>query len=100
MVRIAYDKINRFGISRYYILSGLPIAQNELDAVSDLVDKIQKEHGCQLIINGLYPSLKYYLRLISEPRLFLSRYIELVKQDNELQMVHKQKLQDLLMLLN
>lgn len=100
MVGIAYDKINRFGITRYYILSGLPIAQNELDEVSDLVDKIQQEHGCQLIINGLYPSLKYYLRLISEPQLFLNRYIELVEQDNELQMVHKQKLQDLLMLLN
>lgn len=100
MVRIAYDKINHFGIARYYILSGLPITQNELDEVSDLVDKIQQEHGCQLIINGLYPSLKYYLRLISEPRLFLNRYIELVEQDNELQMVHKQKLQELLMILN
>lgn len=100
MVRIAYDKINRFGISRYYILSGLPIAQNELDEVNDLVDKIQQEHGCQLIINGLYPSLKYYLRLILEPRLFLNQYIELVEQDNELQMVHKQKLQELLMILN
>lgn len=100
MVRIAYDKINRFGISRYYILSGLSITQSELSEVNGLVDKIQKEHGCQLIINGLYPSLKYYLRLISDSKLFLNLYIKLVEQDNELQMVHKQKLQELLMIFN
>lgn len=100
MVRIAYDKINRFGISRYYILSGLPIVPNELDEVYRLIDKIQKEHGCQLIINGLYASLKYYLRLISDPKLFLDNYINLVEKDNELQIIHKHKLQELLLNLN
>lgn len=97
MIRIAYDKINRFSISRYYILSGLSIVPDTLDEVYDLIDKIQKEHGCQLIVNGLYPSLKYYLRLISEPRLFLNNYIDLVEQDKELQIIHKHKLKELLL---
>lgn len=96
MVRIAYDKINKFGISRYYILSGLPILNAELNQVNELIDRIQNEHGCQLIINGLYPSLKYYLRLISDPKLFLNGYINLVEQDKELQKIHKEKLKMLL----
>ncbi len=96
MIRIAYEKINKFSINRYYILSGLPIQEYEIKKVNDLIDEIQNEHGCQLIVNGLYPSLKYYLRLISEPKLFLNQYIELVERDTELQIIHKEKLQELL----
>ncbi|MGX2967639.1 hypothetical protein ACWIW6_06240 [Ursidibacter sp. B-7004-1] len=96
MVRIAYEKINRFGITRYYILSGLPISSDELNEVNQLIDKIQNEHGCQLIVNGLYPSLKYYLRLISDPRKFLNQYISLVEKDSELQVIHKQKLNEII----
>lgn len=96
MLRIAYDKINKFGISRYYILSGVGIESDEVDLVSEFIDKIGREHGCQLIVNGLYPSLKYYLRLISDPKLFLNKYIDLVEKDNELQIIHKRKLQELM----
>lgn len=96
MVRIAFDKINQFGISRYYILSGLPPVGNELYKINILINKIKNEHGCQVIVNGLYESLKYYLRLISEPKLFLNKYIDLVEKDTELQRIHKEKLKQLL----
>lgn len=97
MVRIAYEKINKFSISRYYILSNLPVVENENNQVSNLIDKIQNEHGCQLIINGLYPSLKYYLRLISNTEVFLNRYIALIEYDKELQIIHKKKLKELIL---
>ena len=96
MVRIAYDKINKFGISRYYILSGLPIQETDKEEVDLLISEIQDKHGCQLIVNGLYPSLNYYLRLISNPNLFLNKYIDLVTNDHELQKIHKDKLSSLL----
>lgn len=96
MVRIAYEKIVRFGIERYYILSQLSIVQDEKDQILSEVDQIKSNHGCQLIINGLIPTLKYYLRLISDPKLFLNLYIEGVKNDPELKLVHKSKLKELL----
>ncbi|WP_439241009.1 hypothetical protein [Lonepinella sp. BR2474] len=96
MVRVAYDKINKFSISRYYILSGVSANNIEQEGINKLIQDIKQQHGCQLIVNGLYFSLKYYLRLISNPVLFMNKYIELVEQDKELQLVHKQKLQDLL----
>lgn len=96
MVRIAYDKINQFGISRYYILSSLDVDKDELDLVNQLIGEIQKEHGCQVIVNGLYPTLTYYLRLISDPKVFLNQYIKMVEQDKELQKIHKQRLKTLL----
>lgn len=96
MVRVAYDKINKFGITRYYILSAIIPSADEQAQIDNLISQIKQEHGCQVIVNGLYPSLKYYLRLISNPKLFLNKYIELVEQDKELQLIHKEQLKLLL----
>ncbi|MDR0887507.1 MAG: hypothetical protein LBM97_02365 [Candidatus Nomurabacteria bacterium] len=94
MTRVAYDKIIKFNPERYYILSGLPPAEPE--QINELVFHIQMEHGCQLIVNGLYRTLNYYLRLISNPKLFLNKYIELVEIDDELSVEHKEMLKTIL----
>ena len=91
-----YEKINKFGVERYYILSGVEQKQDDVEKNAQLTFEIQQEHGCQLIINGLYPSLKYYLRLIATPKEFLDKYTELVENDTELQPVHKERLQELI----
>ena len=99
IIRVAYEKINKFGTERYYILSG--VSQNLADVAENnkLVSKIRDEHGCQVIINGLYQSLKYYMRLLTSPNVFLNKYIELVEKDNELQPEHKTYLAELLRIL-
>jgi DNA (cytosine-5)-methyltransferase 1 len=96
IVQVAYEKINKFGVERYYILSGVEQKQDDVEKNAQLTFEIQQEHGCQLIINGLYPSLKYYLRLIATPKEFLDKYTELVENDTELQPVHKERLQELI----
>jgi DNA (cytosine-5)-methyltransferase 1 len=96
IVRIAYEKINKFGVKRYYILSGVPIAQNDNAIINSLISKIEVEHGCQIIVNGIYQSLKYYLRLVSKPVEFLDKYAELVSIDDEIDITHKRKLVELL----
>lgn len=95
MVRVAYEKINKFGVERYYILSGKCQNADDVSKNSQLVLEIEREHGCQVIINGLYQSLKYYLRLITTPKNFLNKYIELVERDIELQPEHKNALKEL-----
>jgi len=81
MVRIAYEKINKLKVSRYYILSGVEPDKSEIEGINQLILEIEHEHGCQVIVNGLYQSLKYYLRLVSNPRKFLNQYVELVESD-------------------
>lgn len=96
MVRVAYEKINKFSVSRYYILSGVEPAPSDVDEINQLIFEIQQEHGCQVIVNGLYQSLKYYLRLVSSPQDFMNRYAELVESDTELEIIHKNTLNDLI----
>ena len=96
MVRVAYEKINNFGVSRYYILSGVDPDASDLDEINQLIFTIEQEQGCQVIVNGLYQTLQYYLRLVSSPRDFLNKFVELAESDTELSTIHKQTLNTLL----
>ena len=64
--------------------------------IEKFISEIRDNHGCQLIVNGLLHTLKYYLRLISNPKAFFNEYIELVEADTEIKITHKKKLQELL----
>lgn len=90
MARIAYEKIKRFNPERYYILAYIGINEDEKDQIEELTEQIKKEHGCQLIVNGLLHTLRYYMRLVSSPVEFFNNYVELVEEDKELQKIHKE----------
>ena len=45
-----------------------------------------------LFINGIIPTMSYYLRLISKKRDFLSQFLEATINDSELQNIHKNKI--------
>ncbi len=65
MVRIAIEKITQFNPDRYYILSYVGVKESDKFEIIELIDRLKMEHGCQIIINGLLPTIKYYLRLIT-----------------------------------
>lgn len=39
------------------------------------IRQVAQEHGCQLIVNGVDPTLQYYLRLIGSTREFVNAYV-------------------------
>ena len=90
IVRVVEEKVYKFNPVRYYILSYYGVQEGEENAIIDVVTKVKEEHGCQIIINGLLPTIKYYLRLVSSLERFVERYSELVQGDKELQKIHKE----------
>jgi hypothetical protein len=50
-------------------------------AIESEVLRIQQIHGCQVIVNGVYSTLRYYLRLLPDTAEFVDRYVELIKAD-------------------
>ncbi|MED4699549.1 DNA (cytosine-5-)-methyltransferase [Lysinibacillus capsici] len=89
MINDAFAKFSNTSIQRYYILSSVGIEGSEKDAVSSLVDKIEDEHGCQVIPNGLIHTLNYYLRLIEDTDKFLEYYVENLSKDETIKKEHK-----------
>lgn len=92
MVRALPDKFAGLAVDRYYILSTADpyIAKNELDEVMQTVDKVRQQTGCQVIVNGLNQSLRYYLRLVSEPNKFLTNYTEQIQTDLDVKDDHRE----------
>jgi len=97
--RIAQEKIIKFNPQRYYILSYYDVNPDELETINHIIDTVKKEHGCQIVINGIIPTLKYYLRLIENLERFLSLYSALIQEDSELKTRHKQKWNSLILAL-
>lgn len=96
MIAIAYAKIRTFSPKRYSIFSTANINKKEQDEIFYQIKKIGDEHGCQVIVNGVLPSIKYYLRLIENLDEFIDKYSALVEGDNELKREYKIKWNELI----
>ena len=60
----AKDKILKHNPRRYYIFSSANIKLEDKIKIQNEIEVIARYHGCQVIVNGIIPTLKYYLRLI------------------------------------
>lgn len=90
------EKIIKYNPKRYYVLTTEGIVEDEKVEILSKIKKLREEHGCQLIVNGLLPTLKYYLRLISDLNEFLDKFTLNVLKDTELKIVHKEKWKELI----
>ena len=80
LVKSCYDKFKTTRVHTYYLLS-TDERIDEFAKISEMTMDIHQKHGCQMIVNGIHGTLRYYLRLISSPDNFLSDYVELVEQE-------------------
>jgi DNA (cytosine-5)-methyltransferase 1 len=96
IVNRVIEKIIKFNPKRYYILSTHLIKETDYDEIIRKVHDLKINHGCQVIINGLLPTLKYYLRLINNVEDFLELFTKNILNDPELKVIHKTKWKELL----
>lgn len=96
IVEHSVSKILKTETKRYYILSTEWIEDNDKEKVQNLIDEVKETHWCQIIINWLLQTIKYYLRLISDVSEFLNLYIKLVEKDPVIKIEHKEILSDLM----
>lgn len=89
MVADSYEKFKIHNTNRYYLLTTANMNSADWDSIESQVARISQIHGCQVIVNGVYTTLKYYLRLMNDPAEFIDRYVELMKHDDTIKFQHK-----------
>ncbi|WGX75478.1 DNA cytosine methyltransferase [Paraclostridium bifermentans] len=89
MINDAYEKFKAEPIQRYYILSTVHAEDEDEIKINEEIIRIREEHGCQVIVNGIFPSLRYYLRLLENTDNFMNRYVENLQKNSELDFEHK-----------
>jgi DNA (cytosine-5)-methyltransferase 1 len=83
MVRIAYEKLKSHRLNRFYLLTThIPDTEDAVH-IGELIKQIYQQHGCEIIVNGLINSIKYYLRLIDNTNEFVHLYTQNLVQDYE-----------------
>lgn len=85
----AYDKFKQFKTERYYLLTTANMDGADWSEINAEIQKIAQIHGCQVIVNGVYSTLRYYLRLLPDPADFIDKYVDLVKSDPAIKYQHK-----------
>lgn len=91
LVLDAYAKFQTTAVNRYYILSTAPKTKEDESCKIEMeIQRIKNVHGCQLIVNGIMPSLKYYLRLLENSFEFIDKYVNLLENDTALKFEHKE----------
>ncbi len=92
MLEDAYHKVRNSTPERYYLLTTYEpnILEQDRTALAQKIIELETQHACQFIVNGILPSLKYYLRLVQHPTLWLEKYTALVANDLALKREHRQ----------
>lgn len=80
MVDDVYRKIRGSQINRYYILTTKEPNFDD-DSAMRRIEELRNRHPCQIIVNGVIPSLKYYIRLTRSPQDVIERYNRLLKSE-------------------
>lgn len=95
LVADAYEKFKIYNTNRYYLLTTANMDAADWETIDNEVSRIARIHGCQVIVNGVYSTLKYYLRLMNDPAEFIDKYVELMKHDETVKFQHKEVWNDL-----
>ena len=79
------DRITSAGLKTYYVLStNEKISSNNFSKISKQIAEIRSKYGCQVIVNGVATTLRYYLRLVKNTDVFVHKYVEMIGSDDEI----------------
>ena len=88
MVRHAYSKFMVYRTDRYYLLTTADMDAADWESINREIRQIRRNHGCQVIVNGVYSSLRYYLRMLDDTALFIEYYVSLLERDKSIKYPH------------
>ena len=88
IVDSAKQKIRSSRVDRYYILTTSQHHEPTSEVLVE-VENVKRLLGTQMIVNGVIPTIRYYLRLLSDPSTVLPEYVSLLQIDGAISFEHK-----------
>lgn len=83
-------------ITRIHLLSTSESPPDELLGIKQEAERIFFTRGCEIIVGGVMPTIKYYLRLLDDPYEFIECYVNLLEDDRSIKFEHKQRWNELI----
>lgn len=86
----AVEKIKGVSVERYLILSTAGIYEADESSIRNVIADFKRANGCEIIVNGVLETIRYYLRLIRSTTDFVVAYTSLVEVDDDLGYEHRE----------
>ena len=81
-------KVMNKSISRYYILTTHRNCDPD-DGAREIMENIRAVYDCQVIVNGVIPTIRYYLRLLDDPSAVFPAYVRLLQSEKSIAHEHR-----------
>jgi len=81
LVEDAFAKFQHLPLERYYLLTTASPNCVKEEAIEEIISQIRRRHGCEIIVNGVLPTIQYYLRRGKRTAAFLEAYTNAVQED-------------------
>ncbi len=88
MIKDIAKKIAPHSPNRYYVLTTHRICQPS-EEMSVLIQQVKRQIGSQVIVNGVIPTIRYYLRLLADPSEVFPLYTSLMMEDAAISHEHR-----------
>jgi DNA (cytosine-5)-methyltransferase 1 len=85
----AMEKIKAASVERYLILSTAGMVESESHLVVERIRQFRHSNGCELIVDNVYETLAYLLRLLTGTIEFIDAYATLLETDVDLGYEHR-----------
>jgi len=99
MLESVSKKTQGLRVSRYYLLTTREPNTDEPDEIQEWIGIIRADSKCEVIVNGIMPSLRYYLRLLPDANEFLQQYSANLQADfdlnTDIKLTHIQRWQEI-----
>lgn len=79
LIQTSFEKLRATPVRRFYLLT--TYHHDDYSGFEPDIQQVAQSHGCQLIVNGIAPTLRYYLRLIQDTSGFVNEYVSLLESD-------------------
>ena len=81
LVEDAFVKFQHLSLDRYYLLTTASPNCTDETTIEELTTQIRNAHGCEVIVNGVLPTIQYYLRRGKRTAAFVQAYTTAMQED-------------------
>lgn len=104
LIEDAFAKFQGLPLHRYYLLTTAEPNSIDEGKIENVIAEVRKAHGCEIIVNGVLPTIQYYLRRGDRTAAFVAAYTQALQEDfaanTDLKEVHLQRWNQILTELN
>ncbi len=86
----AIEKIKTSEVERYYLVSTQNMDLEEEEEIRKIIQDFYYHNGCELIVNGVYETIKYGLRSVTDIDTFVAKYVDLLGSDLDVGYEHRE----------